>query len=124
MNKSSEASRERVVNFTELFERAEKDRELVQVLLEIFKEDFPRYHASLKEAVARRDAKHAEVVAHTMKGMLLNMAARRAADLLGPLEKAAREGDESSLKKSLGLFENEVSGLMPELETYLEEVRR
>jgi|SRR5579863_2316197 len=124
MNKPSEASKDRVVNFTELFERAEQDRELVQLLLEIFKKDFPRHHLSLKEAVARKDAKQVEVVAHTMKGMLLNMAARRAADLLGRLEKTAREGDESSLKESLGFFENEVSGLLPELETYLGEVRR
>jgi HPt (histidine-containing phosphotransfer) domain-containing protein len=124
MNKPTEASRERVVNFTELFERAEKDRELVQDLLGIFKQDFPRYHVSLKEAVARKDAKQVEVVAHTMKGMLLNMAARRAADLLGRLEKAARDGDQPSLTEILELFENEVSGLLPELETYLEEVRR
>ena len=96
----------------------------MQLLLEIFKKDFPRHHLSLKEAVARKDAKQVEVVAHTMKGMLLNMAARRAADLLGRLEKTAREGDESSLKESLGFFENEVSGLLPELETYLGEVRR
>jgi hypothetical protein len=56
--------------------------------------------------------------------MLSNMAATRAAALAGRLESTARGGKLSGLTEGFALFEKEVSGLMPELETYLEEARR
>ncbi len=124
MKKPSEACSERVVNFSELFERAAKDRELLRDLLGIFKEDFPRYCASLKDGVVRQDAKEVERVALTLRGMLSNMAAARAAAAAGRLENAARGGDQAGLMEGFALLEKEVSGLMPELETYLEEARR
>jgi len=52
------------------------------------------------------------------------MAAARGAAAAGRLENAARGGYQSGLAEGLALFEREVSGLMPELETYLEEARR
>jgi CheY-like chemotaxis protein len=124
MTKPSESCSERVVNFSELFERAEKDRELLQDLVGIFKEDFPRYCASLKEAVGRKEFKLVQFIAHTLRGMLSNMAAARTAALVGRLEEVARGGEQSGLIEVFALFEKEVSGLMPELETYLEEARR
>jgi HPt (histidine-containing phosphotransfer) domain-containing protein len=68
--------------------------------------------------------KQVERVAHTLRGMLSNMAAARAAVLAGRLEEVARAGEQSGLIEGFALFEKEVSGLMPELETYLEEARR
>jgi two-component system, sensor histidine kinase and response regulator len=124
MGKQPEASSYRVVNFSELFQRAVKDRELLQELLGIFKEDFPRYYTSLKEAVVRDDVKQVELIAHTLRGMLSNLAAARAAAATGRLENAARGGDQAGLMEGFALFEKEVSGLMPELGTYLEEARR
>lgn len=124
MGKQPEVSSDRVVNFSELFQRADKDRELVQELLGIFKKDFPRYYTSLREAVVRNDVKQVEFIAHTLRGMLSNMAATRAAALAGRLERTARGGRQSDLTEAFALFEKEVSGLMPELETYLGETRR
>jgi two-component system, sensor histidine kinase and response regulator len=124
MKKPAKTSQQRVVNFSELVERTDRDRELLHDLLGIFKEDFPRYYASLKDAVLQKDVKRVELVAHTLRGMLSNMAAGRAATLAGQLEKAARAGDQTGLTESFALFEREVSGLRLELETYLEEVRR
>lgn len=124
MEKQPKASSDCVVDFSELFERADNDRELVQDLLGVFKEDFPRHYDSLKEAVVRKDLKQVERVAHTLRGMLSNMAAKRSSDLAGRLENAARAGDRSDLMESFALFEREVSGLMPELEAYLEEARQ
>jgi len=124
MEKQPEVSSNCVVNFSELFQRADKDRELLQELLGIFKKDFPRYYTSLKEAVVRNDVKQVEFIAHTLRGMLSNMAATRAAALAGRLESTARGGEQSGLTEGFALFEKEVSGLMPELETYLEEARR
>jgi PAS domain S-box-containing protein len=123
VKKSPEPPQERVLNFSELFERTDKDRQLLHDLLGIFKEDFPRHYASLKEAVEQKDVKRVEIVAHTMRGMLSNMAAARAAAAVGHLESAARGGDQAGLMKGFVLFEKEISGIMPELETYLEEVR-
>jgi two-component system, sensor histidine kinase and response regulator len=124
MKKAAETSQERVVNFSELVERTDKDRELLHDLLGIFKEEFPRYHASLRAAVLQKDVKRVELVAHSLRGMLSNMAAGRAATVAGQLENAARAGDQTDLTECFTLFEREVSGLMLELETYLEEVRR
>jgi two-component system, sensor histidine kinase and response regulator len=111
------------VDLPELLSRVDNDRELLQDLLIIFKEDFPRHLKVLQEAVARQDMKQTMVASHTLKGMLLNMAVTRAAAAAAQLEELAHGGVGASTQEALAAFEMEVQGLLAEMETYMVEVQ-
>lgn len=66
-------------NLPELLARVDNDREFLCDLISIFEEEFPRYLKSLRDAVARSDSAEVVSVSHTLKGMLSNLAASRAA---------------------------------------------
>jgi HPt (histidine-containing phosphotransfer) domain-containing protein len=112
------------VNLPELLSRVDNDRELLCDLLTIFKEDFPRHLRALQEAVASQDLKQITIVSHTLKGMLANLAVARAATAVARLEELAHEGVGAAIQEALAAFELEVQGLLPEMETYMAEVRR
>ena len=75
MNETEKNSSNLTFDHGELLARVDNDRELLQDLLTIFKEEFPRHLQALHEAVDSGDGKLVAIAAHTMKGMLLNMAA-------------------------------------------------
>ena len=122
MQKTKDSSQGHRVDLPELLTRVDNDRELLRDLLIIFKEDFPRHLQALQEAVARQDVRQAMVVSHTLKGMLLNLAVSEAAASVAQLEQLASGGGEVSLKEALAAFEQQVQGLLPEMETYMTEV--
>lgn len=122
MEKVQNCSQNARVNLPELLSRVDNDRELLCDLLTIFKEDFPRHLRGLQEAVANQDLKQTMIVSHTLKGMLANLAVTRAAAAVAQLEELAHEG--AATQQALALFELEVQGLLPEMETYMAEVRR
>ena len=122
MEESKSISTGASVNFPELLDRVDNDRELLRDLLSIFTEEFPRHFHALQEAIAGQDAKQVSIVSHTLKGMLLNLAVTKAAASAGQLEQQARSGgDPSSLKEAFAEFEHDVHGLLPEMETYMAE---
>jgi HPt (histidine-containing phosphotransfer) domain-containing protein len=122
MNKAngSEAS---CVNWSELLARVDNDRELLCDLLSILKREFPENLQTLRNAVACNDSALAARVSHTLKGMLANMAVTKAADYASRLEQLARAGEISSLRGAFDVFEKEVQGLLPEMESYMAEAR-
>ena len=124
MEKSQNISQGSSVNLPELLSRLDNDRELLHDLLTIFKDDFPGHLQALQEAVARQDMKQTAVVSHTLKGMLSNLAVTRAAAAAAQLEQFAHDGANASLQQALAAFEQEVQGLLPEMETYMAEVQR
>jgi two-component system sensor histidine kinase/response regulator len=111
------------VNLPELLARVDNDRELLCDLLSIFKKEFPGYLTSLRDAVARRHSTDIAGVSHTLKGMLSNLAASKAAAAAARLEQLARVGETASLQDALAVFEQEVQGLLPEMENYMAEAR-
>ena len=122
MQKAKDPSKGPSLNLTELLSRVDNDRELLRDLLSIFKEDFPRHLRALREAVQPQDTKEVAVVSHTLKGMLSNLAVNRAATAAGHLEQLARDGAKAAPSDAFTAFEDEVRGLLPEMETYLVEV--
>jgi PAS domain S-box-containing protein len=111
------------VNLPELLARVDNDRELLCDLLSIFKKEFPGYLTSLRDAVARRHSTDIASVSHTLKGMLSNLAASKAAAAAARLEQLVRVGETASLQDALAVFEQEVQGLLPEMENYMAEAR-
>lgn len=113
-----------VWNLNELLQRVENDQELLCELLGVFKEDFPATMRSLESAVAQNDMKNTTSLSHTLKGMLSNLAATRAAVAAAKLEKTAAAGDRSAIASDWNELQRESAGLLPELNAYLAGVRR
>jgi len=119
MMQPDELSREPVLNVSELLARVENDGELLRELIDIGKVEIPCFLSSLREAVAQADVKKIEKTGHTLRGMLSNLAATRAAAAAGRLEQLARSGDTTSLRSAVAIFESEVARLMTQLEAYM-----
>ena len=109
-------------NLPELLAMVDHDRELLRDLLAIFYEEFPRHIGSLQRAVAAGDLKNVTAIGHTLKGMLANLAATRAAAAASRLELMARAGEKGSLQEALDVLQREANALLPEFAAYLAEV--
>jgi HPt (histidine-containing phosphotransfer) domain-containing protein len=106
----------------ELLARVGNDRELLHDLLTIFKDEFPRHLQDLREAVDSGDGKLVAVAAHTLKGMLLNLAAAQAAAAAGRLEQMGCSGEASGFQEAFLAFEREAITLLPQLDACMAEV--
>lgn len=113
---------EPAVNLDELLARVDHDQELLRDLVVIFKDDFPPHMSALRRAIAHGDLKTTERSSHTLKGMFLSLAAKRAAAAAAKLEQSGRAGDSAALSSALALLEKEVALLMPELEAHLAKI--
>jgi len=100
----------------ELFERVDNDCELLRDIIGIFKQEFPRLLQTLEEAVQAQDTKRVAIAAHTLKGMLSNLAASQPAATAARLEQLGRQGDSSGLEGAFAAFKGDTSELLPLLE--------
>jgi CheY-like chemotaxis protein/HPt (histidine-containing phosphotransfer) domain-containing protein len=110
------------LDFAELLGRVENDRELLRDLPLIFKDEFPRHLHSLREAVESMDSDRVSAAAHTIKGMLLNLAAPHAAAAAAHLERLGRDGKASAFHKSFALLESEAAKVLLFVEVHMTEV--
>jgi HPt (histidine-containing phosphotransfer) domain-containing protein len=106
-----------VLNITDLLNRVDNDRELVSELFFIFKSVFPSHLQRLSDAVAKKLPKQVEAESHTLKGMLLNLSAVRAAAMAGELENLGREKKIADMSEALTEFQSEVETLLLQMES-------
>jgi HPt (histidine-containing phosphotransfer) domain-containing protein len=111
-----------VLNLSELLARVDNDSELLREVIGICKAEIPRHISLLREAVAQADMKNIEKLGHTLNGMLLHLAATRAAAAAGRLEQLGRSGDTTTLRSAVAIFESEVAKLMTELEAHMAKI--
>jgi HPt (histidine-containing phosphotransfer) domain-containing protein len=81
------------LNAAELLERVDGDRDLLQELSELFRDDWRRQIDALRGAAAAGNAKGILAAGHALKGMLANLTAAKAAAMAGTVEMAGRRGD-------------------------------
>ena len=112
------------VNLPELLTRVDNDHELLRDLLGIFKKQFPRLLQSLHQAVVREDMKLVEAAGHTLRGMLANLEATRAAASAARLERMGKHGVTEGLREELATLEGETALALAELETFCREMIR
>lgn len=112
----------RFIDLDELLARVENDRELLRDLLSIFKEEFPQRHQALREAVADLDAPRVVLEAHSLRGMLANLAAGEAAEALAKLEHFGRNNETTKFRESLAHFEVIAKELSRQVEACMAEV--
>ena len=113
-----------LIDYAELLARVENDRELMRDLLLIFKEEFPRCHRALHDAVDSLDAKRVVSEAHTLKGMLSNLAAGEAAAAAAHLEQLGRSGETSKFVAALAAFDHLAKKLLLRVDSCVAEVPR
>jgi HPt (histidine-containing phosphotransfer) domain-containing protein len=109
-------------DYEELLVRVDNDRELLRDLLLIFKEEFPRILLALREAVTAKEGSPVATAAHTLKGMLLNLAANQAAATAARLEQLGRQGESSRYAEVFATFESDAGKLLPQLDACMAEV--
>jgi HPt (histidine-containing phosphotransfer) domain-containing protein len=71
----------------------------------------------LSDAVAKELPKQVEAESHTLKGMLLNLSAARAAALAADLENLGREGKIPAMREALTEFQSEAQTLLLQMES-------
>jgi HPt (histidine-containing phosphotransfer) domain-containing protein len=106
-----------VLNIKDLLKRVDNDRELVSELFIIFKSVFPSHFQRLSDAVAKELPKQVEAESHTLKGMLLNLSAARAAAMASELENMGRERKIAGMREALTEFQRETETLLLQMES-------
>ncbi len=113
-----------IINQSELMARIDNDWELLRELVDIFREDFPRYCDNLRTAVREGDLARTAESAHSLKGMLANFAASAAAQAAAEIEQVARRGEAGSLPPAISSFNEVTSGLLAEIDGLLAGVKQ
>lgn len=107
----------------ELMERLDGDHEFMCELLLIFREDSQSNLERARRAVRERDLPTLMRAAHTLKGMLRNLAMNGAAEMALAVETASRQGKEEEAAASLADLEHAVKNLLSEVDAHLAEVK-
>jgi two-component system sensor histidine kinase/response regulator len=110
-----------LVDFAELSGRVEGDNELLSEMVTIFREEFPRYQEELCKAIDSKDGTRIAEVAHTLKGMLANLSARRAADLAGRIEQLGRKERIAECRAAFAEFREFAKRLSKQLAVHIAE---
>ena len=110
-----------VLNIEDMLRRVDDDRELLAELFFIFKTVFPTHLQHLREAVACKAAREIEIESHTLKGMLLNLSATRAAAAACELEQMGRSRQFENLSQAFDGFQAEAHELLIQMNGYVAE---
>jgi two-component system, sensor histidine kinase and response regulator len=105
-------------------ERLEGDRELLEELVQLFKEECPKALDEIHAAIAAGDAPLLTRLAHTLKGSSASLSARPLAEAAAALEKQAASGDLAEAGRLCGNVEKEAERLVLELDSIWEKVAR
>ena len=76
---------------------------------------FPSHLQRLGDAVANELPQHVEAESHTLKGMLLNLSAARAAAVADLLENMGRERKVAGMREALTEFQREAETLLVQM---------
>jgi len=107
----------------QLMERLDGDHEFLRELLVIFQQDAQANTDKARAALASGDFAALTRAAHTLKGMLKNLAMGAAAQTASDLEQASRKELHAESEQGLQQLNKELAALFPEVEAQLSEVK-
>jgi HPt (histidine-containing phosphotransfer) domain-containing protein len=96
---------EPAVNFNELLIRVEQDKGLMQELLAMFREEYPRQRQVLQQAVDAMLMPEIQAAGHTLKGMCANLAMQAAAEAAAAVERAGKQQNAEELSSALAALD-------------------
>jgi signal transduction histidine kinase/DNA-binding response OmpR family regulator len=112
-------TRGEMLDVQKLEQNMDGDAEMLRDIVETFLRDLPQRERELQESLARRDAPTLARAAHTMKGLLLTLGAKPAADVALQLEILARCGNLSEAEGLAKELRLELTQLTPALRELL-----
>ena len=98
--------------------RMENDRELLEEIVGLYADEWPRTLAGMRRAIQTQDAALLHRLAHTLKGASANISAPGVRQAALSLEMLARSGDIANAGEHVDLLQAEAGRLMTELETW------
>jgi CheY-like chemotaxis protein len=101
---------------TALYEQVGDEADLLLRVIEIFRADSVKVMARLQEALASGDAEEVHQSAHRLKGALLTLGGKPAAEVAMHLERMGRDGNLAEGPALLARLRHELIRLDPELE--------
>ncbi|MEQ1832790.1 MAG: response regulator [Candidatus Eisenbacteria bacterium] len=104
-------------DFEQLKRNMDDDQEMLLDIVGAFLRDHVTQVAQLRAALTTGDTQTALRTAHTLKGLLLTLAAQDASDAALRLERAVRHGDMAAAAQLMPPFEGQLGRLLPELQT-------
>ncbi len=108
-----------ILDYQEVMERVENDRELLIELIEIFLDDCPPKIRKIREAAAGGDYTQMSDMAHSLKGSSGNLAAKKMSSLFLQIEQKGKSQDASGVDDILG----DAEALLQELRGYLQKLK-
>lgn len=113
-----------VLDVAAALERVEGDRELLEELVRLFVEGNPTAMREMRQALARRDARQLDRLAHTMKGSSASLGANRVSQAALLLEMRARSDTLENAGELIDSLQAELDRVLPELESVTRKVAR
>ncbi len=110
-------------NLEEVLERVDGDQEFLRELLVMFREDSRTSMKKAKAALVNGEMEEVSRAAHTIKGMLKNLAFGGSGEIAAALETAASAGLKDETAKLLGKLERSLAEIMEKVEAQLTEVK-
>ena len=104
------------INFEELLARVENDRELMQDLLDMFREEYPRQRQTLQQALDANDMAQIHSAGHTVKGMCANLAMPQAAQAAARVEMAGKSQNAGDLAAAVADLDHAVARIWNQLD--------
>jgi HPt (histidine-containing phosphotransfer) domain-containing protein len=100
------------IEFAAALRNVEGDEILLAELLEIFQQDYPKDVTTMRDAIARGDARQLEHAAHHIKGSVVMFGATGAHTLAATLETMGRDGHLEGASTVLAQLEHELAHLV------------
>ena len=95
------------VDKAQLLESIDSDLAFLADALQVYNEDCPQLLSQMRSALTRQDNATLEDAAHTLKGLLSNLAAYPAVEAALKLEAMASCGELSGAENAIAVLENE-----------------
>jgi len=108
------------VNWSEAMRSVQGNRALLRAVVQAALDEIPRLMASIRQAVAERDATHLRLSAHTLKGSLRCLGATEGFERAYEIEIMGRDGTLDDAPRALEILETELARVVPVLTGYLE----
>ncbi len=107
------------IDMAQLMSRVGDDRELLRELIELFRQDFPNQLEALRKSASAGEMNGLARVAHTLKGMLANLAAMQASNAAARLEQIGKQESREQVVSALAAFETEAESILQQLDACL-----
>jgi HPt (histidine-containing phosphotransfer) domain-containing protein len=108
-----------VIDLTAALQRVEGDRDVLEELMQVLKNDCTRIVGEMRQAISSGNTEALSRLAHSLKGSSASLSARAVSQAAAELERQARSGDLASANEQFKTLEREAECLGAEIECLL-----